>query len=117
MSNEPGGGPETVVTALFCELFAAANAVRALTQVGFQDADIDLVGVLAGSAPNVRWFYKIGVPLEHALYYQSCFEDGGVLLFVRVGQRVCKQIALAVLEQEGGILPPITIYPAAENVC
>jgi hypothetical protein len=117
MSNEFGGGSEIVVTALFGEPFAAANAVRALAQAGFHDADIGLVGVLAGSAPNVRWFYKIGVPPEHASYYQSRFEDGGVLLLVRIGQRILKQIALAVLEQEGGILPPISKHPAAENIC
>lgn len=117
MLNEHGGGPEIVITALFCEPFAAANAIRVLTQVGFQDADIELVGVLAGSAPNPRWLCNIGVPPEHALYYQTCFEDGGVLLFLRTAQRVRKQIALAVLEEEGGILPPTVKYPLPEIVC
>lgn len=106
MSKTHGDGPEIVITAVFCEPFTAANAIRELMQVGFEDADIDLIGVLAGPWPNSRSLSDIGVPAEHASYYQACFEDGGVLLIVRVRQWVKKQIASTVLEQQGGILPP-----------
>src|SRR5215475_120453 len=80
--------PEIVVTAVFCEPFTAANAIRELTQLGFEDTDIDLVGVLAGAWPNSRSLSDIGVPAEHASYYQDRFEDGGVLLVVRVRQSI-----------------------------
>ena len=117
MVNENTTGTEFVVTAWFCEPFAAASAIRALTQVGFDDADIELVGVLGGSIPNLPWLCSMGVPAEQAWYYQSCFEDGGVLLFVPTAQYIKRQIAMAVLEQQGGILPPTVRYPRGQMVC
>ena len=101
MLNEHGNRTETVVTAWFCEPFAAASAIRALTQVGFNDAEIELVGVLAGSIPDFPWLCSMGLPPEHALYYQSCFEEGGVLLLVLTALRMKRQIAVAILEQQG----------------
>src|SRR5215831_6972295 len=117
MLNEYISRTEIVVTAWFCEPFAAASAIRALTQVGFNDADIELVGVLAGSIPNLPWLCSMGVPPEQALYYQTCFEDGGLMLFLPTAQHIKRQVALAVLEQQGGILPPSLRYPRAPMVC
>jgi len=107
MLKEQGGNSEMVISAVFCEPFTAADAIKALNQVGFEDSDIDLVGLLAGSLPNLTWLCReVGVPLEQALYYQTCFEDGGVLLIVRAQQLARKKTALTVLKQQGGIFPP-----------
>jgi hypothetical protein len=99
--------PETLIVAGFHEVFTAANAVRELNQVGFEDDDIDIVGVLAGSFTDlVGYCCDIGVPIEHAQYYENSFEDGGVLLLVRARESFMKQTALTVLNAKGGILPP-----------
>jgi hypothetical protein len=109
MLKEPSSGSEIVVTAGFYEPFTAVNAIRALNEVGFKDDDIGMVGVLAGPVTHLVSFYQdIGVPREHALYYQTSFEDGGVVLIVRARELIMKKTALAVLNEEGGILPPMT---------
>lgn len=96
-----------VVTAAFGELFTAANAVQALNQVGFEDRDISMVGMLAGSHLNLMGFCEhIGVPVAHAMYYEDSLEDGGVLLIVRASKLSMKRTALAVLNQQGGLIPP-----------
>jgi hypothetical protein len=117
MVNKHTTRTEFVVTAWFCEPFAAASAIRALTQVGFNDADIELFGVLAGSIPNLPWLCSMGIPPEQALYYQTCFEDGGVLLFLPAAHHIKRQIAVAVLEQQGGTLPPTVKFPRPQRVC
>jgi hypothetical protein len=107
MLKESTHNSETLITAGFYEIFTAANAVRALNQVGFEDEDIGMVGVLAGPAIELTGFCQdLGLPLEHALYYQTSFEDGGVLLLVRARESFMKKTALAVLNAKGGILPP-----------
>jgi hypothetical protein len=100
---------ETLIVAGFHEVFTAANAIQALNQAGFKDDDIGMFGVLAGPfADLTRFCHDIGVPHEHVQYYESSFEDGGVLLLVRARESFMKETALAVLNEKGGILPPIT---------
>jgi hypothetical protein len=107
MFKQQSSSSESVVTAGFYEPFTAVNAIRALSQVGFNDDDIGMVGIFSGPITNLATFCQaIGVPREHALYYQSSFEEGGVLLIVRAREVVMKQTALAVLNEKGGILPP-----------
>jgi len=109
MLKEPSSSSESVVTAGFYEPFTAVNAIRALNQVGFEDDDIGMVGVFAGPVTDLtRFCQAIGVPREHARYYQTSFEDGGVLLIVRARELGMKKTALAVLNENGGIFPPIT---------
>jgi hypothetical protein len=109
MLKEPSSSSESVVTAGFYEPFTAVNAIRALNQVGFEDDDIGMVGMFAGTVTNLtRFCQAIGVPREHARYYQTSFEDGGVLLIVRARELGMKKTALAVLNENGGIFPPIT---------
>jgi hypothetical protein len=109
MMKEPIQNSETLIVAGFHEVFTAANAIRALNQVGFEDDDIGMVGVLAGPFADLTCFCRdIGVPAEHALYYENSFEDGGVLLLVRARESFMKKTALAVLNAKGGILPPTT---------
>jgi hypothetical protein len=97
--------PHVVISAAFCDLFMAEGAIRALTQAGFEEGDVELVGILGGRVPDLTGFCQsIGLPLHHALYYEACFEDGGALLTVRTRTR--KHAALAVLTEHGGIFPP-----------
>lgn len=96
-----------VISAAFWDLFTAGDALRALTQAGFEDSDLALVGVLDGRLSSLTEFcHSMGVPFEHARYYQACFEDGGALLMVRTRQRIKKQTALAVLRRFGALFPP-----------
>jgi hypothetical protein len=98
---------EILITAGFYEPFTAANAIQALTKVGFEDDDIGMLGTLDGPLTNLIGFCEaIGMPLAHALYYQTSFEDGGVLLIVRARELSMRRTALAVLNEQGGILPP-----------
>jgi hypothetical protein len=98
---------EILITAGFYEPFTAANAIQALTKVGFADDDIGMLGTLDGPLTNLIGFCEaIGMPLAHALYYQTSFEDGGVLLIVRARELSMRRTALAVLNEQGGILPP-----------
>lgn len=98
---------EMLITAGFYEPFTAANAIEALNQLGFEDADIGMVGLLDAPDTDLTWFWQaIGVPLEHALYYQSSFEDGGLLLIVRARESMMKKTVLAVLYEHGGMIPP-----------
>lgn len=100
---------ETLVVAGFHEVFTAASAIRALNQAGFEDDDIGMFGVLAGPFGDLTCFcHDIGVPIEHARYYERSFEDGGVLLLVRARESFMKETAVAVLHEKGGILPPVT---------
>lgn len=110
MFRAPGcSNSEIVVSAGFYEVFTAANAIRALNQVGFEDDDIGMIGVLTGPSLDLtRFCDDIGLPLEHAKYYQTSFEDGGVLLLVRARESFMEKTALAVLNAKGGILPPAT---------
>ena len=104
--NKETSGPH-VVSAAFCDLFRAGDALRALAQAGFAEGDLELVGVLEGQVPNLSAFcWNMGMPIEHASYYQACFEDGGALLVIRTRQRNDSQFALSVLRQYGGIFPP-----------
>ena len=98
---------EILITAGFYEPFTAANAIQALNQVGFEDGDIGMLGMLDGPVSNLTGICEaIGVPLAHALYYETSFEDGGVLLIVRARELSMRRTALAVLNEQGGILPP-----------
>ncbi|MGA8149992.1 MAG: hypothetical protein WB952_03520 [Terriglobales bacterium] len=95
-----------LVTGVFCEIFSAADAVRALNDSGFEDRDIDLIGVLSGRAPDLSWFLvDMGVPADHADYYNSRFEDGAILVLVRTAPSHKKQVAQRVLKRYGGTLP------------
>lgn len=99
---------ETLVTAGFYEVFTAVNAIHALNQVGFEDDDIGMVGVLAGPVTDLTGFCAaMGLPRAHAMYYQTSFEDGGILLLVRARELFMEQTALAVLNAKGGFVPPI----------
>jgi hypothetical protein len=107
MWNKQTNSPEVVISAAFYDLFTAASAIKALTEMGFDDRDLDLVAFLAGFQSELSWFFdEAGVPREHASYYQSCFEDGGALVMVRTCQWRRKNAAVAVLKERGGDFAP-----------
>lgn len=104
--NKESSGPH-IVSAAFCDLFRAGDALQALARAGFAEGDLELVGVLDGHASNLSAFcWNMGMPIEHASYYQACFEDGGALLVIRTRQRNDSQFAVSLLRHYGGILPP-----------
>lgn len=98
------------VTGVFCEPFSAADAIRRLTESGFADHEIDLLGVLSGRPPNLIWFLRnLGLPHHHAEYCNACLSEGAVLVMVQTPPSCAsskRKIALEVLKQHGGILPP-----------
>lgn len=107
---------EAVISAVFCELFTATSAVNALNQVGFEDSDVELVGILAGGLPDLTGFlYETGVPPEHTSYYAACLEDGGALVIVHARQLARKKKALAVLKQQGGTFAPTADQAVAKT--
>ena len=97
------------IASVFCEPFSAANAVKALDEMGFTDNEIDLIGVLGASNADLSWLLcGIGIPSEHATYYHTLFEDGAVLLMVSAQQLHRRETAARVLKRHGGIFPPQT---------
>jgi len=104
-SNREDSSP-ALVTGVFCEIFSAADAVRALNESGFDDEDIDLVGVLGGQAPDLNWFLLgMGIPADQGAYCNACFEEGAILVMVRTPPSQRKQVAQKLLKQHGGTLP------------
>jgi hypothetical protein len=101
------------VTSLFCEPFDAASALSMLESIGFTEGEVAFFGVLGGSSPELfPILLGIGVPEEHIAYFSSLLEDGAVLLMVRTQQPHKQEAALAVLEQHGGIFPPLSTAAA-----
>jgi hypothetical protein len=107
MFGETGSNLPTWVTGVFCEPFSAASAIAGLLRSGFADHDIHAVGVLEGHAPAVSEFLlAIGLPNDVAAFYSDCFDDGAVLLMVRVDPARRKKetkIAIELLKHCGGV--------------
>lgn len=97
------------VTSVFCELSSAAGAVRALNASGFEDDDIELIGVLSGTVPDLTVVLGgLGIPYSHAEYYNACFEHGAVLVIVKTLPLDRRKAALKLLRQHGGHFPAHT---------
>jgi hypothetical protein len=100
----------SLVTGVFCEPFSASDAIRRLTESGFADHEIDLLGVLSGRPPNLIWsLQSLGLTRGHAEYCNACLSEGAVLVMVQIPPPYAswkRKIALRVLKQHGGVLPP-----------
>src|SRR5262249_8989200 len=97
------GKQTDLVAGVFCEGFGAAGAVQALNDYGFDDEDIDLIGVLSGRAPDLRWFLlDLGVSERHARYYNAHLEEGAILVMVRTPVSRMRDDALKLLRRHGG---------------
>src|SRR5207253_7796697 len=95
---------------VFCEPLSAADAIRRLTETGFAYHEIDLLGVRSGRPPNLMWFLRnLALPHQHAEYCNACLSEGAVLVMVQTPPSCAsskRKIALEVLKQHRGILPP-----------
>jgi hypothetical protein len=97
---------EGLVTGLFCDPFAAAEAIRDLTRMGFPEQDIDLIGVLGGRAPQMDTLLSsMGLPAGQAASLDEEFEDGAIVLVIRISSSRRAQPAVNVLRHHGCILP------------
>ncbi|HVN18038.1 MAG TPA: hypothetical protein VMU05_04675 [Dongiaceae bacterium] len=109
MSNVRQHDAEVVISAVFCELYTATNAVRVLNQIGFKDGEVDVIGVLSGSVPDFACLLQqSGLPAEQAGYYADWFDQGAVLVMVRAEEWIRQKAAAAVLKLQGGMLAPGT---------
>jgi hypothetical protein len=94
------------VTGVFCEIFGATDAVRALTNSGFEEHEIDLIGILHSGSTDLRWvLHGLGLPEQEYEFYNSCFEHGAVLVMVRTLPSHRRDIARKVLKRHGGTFP------------
>jgi hypothetical protein len=109
MLGETDSNSATLATAIFCEPFSVASAIAGLLRSGFADHDIHAVGVLEGHAPAVSEFLiAIGLPSDVAAFYSECFDDGAVLLMVRVDPaHRKKKLAIELLKHYGGVCAPV----------
>jgi hypothetical protein len=94
-----------LVTGIFWEVFSAASAITALLRNGFLDGDVHVVGVLEGNAAAISEFLlAVGLPSEIVNICGDSFDDGVVLVMVRVDQvRNNERIAIELLERHGGM--------------
>jgi hypothetical protein len=105
--KKQGISSQTLVTAIFWDAFGAGSAVTALLRSGFAESDVHVVGVLGGRAPDLtQFFLSMGITVVDATYYNSCFQDGAMLLIVRAQPPCDEQSALEVIRRHGGISPP-----------
>ena len=105
MFGQKGNESTAVVTGIFWEPFSAASAIAALLRQGFSDRNVHAVGVLEGHAPAVSEFLlATGLPSDIATLYGDCFDDGAVLVMVRLDQAHRREnIVLDLLKQHGGV--------------
>lgn len=98
---------QTPITGLFWDALSAGSAVTELSRVGFPDTDVYAIGVLTGSAPDlVDFLADLGIPAPDAIYYNDCFQDGAVLLIIRIHSSRDGRRAFKVILRHGGLLPP-----------
>jgi len=99
-------GSRASIVSLFCDPFAAAAAVRRLSEIGIAENEIDLIGFLGSHVSDWQpLLSEIGLPAGHADFCREEFEDGAIVLVIRISQPVPKKSAVRVLKQYGGVLP------------
>jgi hypothetical protein len=105
MSKERGTGSPELVIGIFCEPFNATSAIAELLEHGFTDNDIDALGVLEGHAHCTSDFWlAIGLPSDVAAFCSACFDDGAVLVMIRIDPRRKKEkIAMELVKHYGGV--------------
>jgi hypothetical protein len=97
--------PLSITTGIFCEPFSAGSAIAALLESGFSELDIQAVGVLEGHGPAAEeMLLASGISCEDATLYGELFEDGALLVVVRLDEEGIKQqVATDVLKKHGGV--------------
>jgi hypothetical protein len=100
MFNIKSNPAPAVLTGLFWDAFAAADAIAALIRDGFSECEIEALGVLCGRAPDLTdLLLSMGVKRERAIFCNDCFADGAVLLIVRTESGRRARIALNTLRR------------------
>lgn len=121
--------PRSITTGIFCEPFSAGSAIAALVESGFSELDIQAVGVLEGHGRAAEeMLLASGLSRDDATLYSELFEDGALLVMVRLDQEGTKhRVATDVLKKHGGVhtrsqmlCPPSDIesterFPAAKS--
>jgi hypothetical protein len=98
---------QTSITGIFWEVLSAGGALTELLRLGFPDTDVYAVGVLTGSAPDLSVFLaNLEIPNADATYFNDCFQDGAVLLIIRIHTPRDQRRALTAILRHGGVLPP-----------
>ena len=98
---------QTSIAAIFWEGLSVSSVVTALVRVGFPETDLYAVGVLTGLAPDLSDFLAgLGIPAVDSVYCNNCFQDGAVLLIVRIHRACDEHRAVEVIMRHGGLLPP-----------
>ncbi len=111
MLNRQDAGLDELVIGLFWDTFAAADVIRDLIAIGFEDSQIGLLGILGRAAPNLRPFLSsIGLPSEFAAYCNAECEDGALLLSIHMRPSQLRSDAVQILRNHGAVFP-------AENWC
>ena len=98
-----GSNSPSLVTGILWDAFSAGGIISELLRSGFADHDVNAIGVLEGHAPAVSEFLlAIGLPSDVAAFYGDFFDDGAVLLLIRVNPPRRKKTALELLKHYGG---------------
>lgn len=97
--------PLNFTTGVFCEPFSAGSAIAALLESGFSELDIQAVGVLEGHGQAAEeMLLASGISCHDATLYSELFEDGALLVIVRLDEKGAKhQVATDVLKKHGGV--------------
>jgi hypothetical protein len=105
MFGDKGGSSPELIIGIFCEPFNATSAIADLLRSGFTEDDIDALGVLEGNALVTREFWlAVGLPSEVAVFCGDRFDDGAVLVMIRVDQpRKREKIAIELVKHYGGV--------------
>jgi len=110
--------PLSIMTGIFCEPFSAGNAIAALLESGFSERDVQAVGVLEGHGRAAEeMLLASGISCDDATLYSELFEDGALLVMVRLNEEGAKrQVATDVLKKHGGVhTRSQTLYTHAEG--
>lgn len=96
---------QNFTTGIFCEPFSAGNAIAALMESGFSEMDIQAIGVLEGHGrATEELLLTSGIPSDDATLYSELFEDGALLVMVRLDEEgTNSQVATEVLKKHGGV--------------
>jgi len=95
----------SITTGIFCEPFSAGNAIAALLESGFSEVDIQAVGVLEGQGRAAEELLQAsGIGNGETTLYSQLFEDGALLVIVRLDEQGTKhRVAADVLKKHGGV--------------
>ena len=103
MDVEENGGP-TQLSIVFWDGFDAMNALGVLARSGFSTQEIRVLGVLAGSVPDLGpALLELGLSESESAFFKQLFDEGAIVLVVCAHQKERCKIAARLMEQCGGL--------------